>query len=76
MLHAMAGLDGLGGKLSGAALIAAAGVVSILGPTSYEVVTRRLPPHPAVAAAAALVAAIVVLEVGKGQPQSFIYFQF
>ncbi|MEW5963686.1 MAG: MBOAT family O-acyltransferase [Pseudomonadota bacterium] len=76
MLHAMAGLDGLGGKLSGAALIAVAAVVSIFGPTSYEVVSRRLPPHPALAAAAALVAAIVVLEVGKGQPQSFIYFQF
>lgn len=76
MLGAMCALDGLGGKFTGGTLIAVAALISIAGPTSFDFVSRIMRPHPAVAATAALIAAIVVLEVGKGQPQSFVYFQF
>jgi D-alanyl-lipoteichoic acid acyltransferase DltB (MBOAT superfamily) len=69
-----------GGGFSGAidkpALLATAAVVSAIGPTSYEFVMRRLQPRPAFAILASLVAVFVILEVGTGQPKTFIYFQF
>jgi len=76
MLHAMAGLNGLDGALQKPALLLAAAAVSLLGPTSYEVVTQYLTPKPAFAVLTATAMTVVVLEVGVGQPQSFIYFQF
>lgn len=76
MLYAMTGLAGIDGRLASAPLIAVAAAVSILGPTSLAFVGRMMRPHPAIAVAAGMLAVIVVLEVGKGQPQSFIYFQF
>ena len=76
MLEAMSGVGGIGGSFAGGALIIVAAAVSTIGPTSFEFVSRQLKPYPAFAVAAAVVAVVVVLEVGKGQPQSFIYFQF
>lgn len=76
MLEGMAGLHGLAGSLSGALLISIAAVVSIAGPTTYHVVTRWYRPQPAFAVATALLFVAVVLEVGAGQPKTFIYFQF
>jgi alginate O-acetyltransferase complex protein AlgI len=76
MLWAMGGLNGFGGTLAQFWLIAIAAAVSTFGPTSYEVVVRRMPASPALGAASAVLALLVLLEVGKGQPQSFIYFQF
>ena len=57
-------------------LIAAAAFISIPLPSPRRFVEESLPPWRPLAAAAALAALLVVLEVGKGQPVSFIYFQF
>jgi D-alanyl-lipoteichoic acid acyltransferase DltB (MBOAT superfamily) len=76
MLAGMAGFNGFWGDTSWPALLAAAAAVSIIGPTTKEFVEEWLRPLPAYGIAFALAAVIVVLEVGKGQPQSFIYFQF
>jgi D-alanyl-lipoteichoic acid acyltransferase DltB (MBOAT superfamily) len=76
MLGSMAGLTGFAGAFAAPWLIAAAAAVSLLGPTTYEAVTRYLRPEPGFAVLAATAAAAVVLAVGAGQPKSFIYFQF
>lgn len=76
MLASMAGAQGFGGAFSQPLLIGAAAIVSMLGPTTYASVTRHLRPSPALAALTATAALYVLLEVGAGQPQSFIYFQF
>lgn len=76
MLWAMAGGNGFGGSIGDVWLLVAAAAFSTFGPTSYDLVVRRMPPSPALGAATALLALVVLLEVGKGQPQSFIYFQF
>lgn len=76
LLESMAGLHGRGGHFADAWLVGLAAAVSILGPTTYEVVTRQLKPMPGFAILAATAATAVVLQVGAGQPKSFIYFQF
>ncbi|CFX12869.1 Membrane bound O-acyl transferase MBOAT family protein [Candidatus Filomicrobium marinum] len=76
MLAGMAGAGGGAGQLEGLGLLALAAALSTFGPTSYDVVSQRLRPNPILAVVTALVAIAVVLEVGKGQPQTFIYFQF
>jgi len=76
MLQGMVGLGGSGGTFEKPLLIAAAAAVSLLGPTSYMAVTRRLTPTPAFAVLTATAAVAVFLDVGAGQPLSFIYFQF
>jgi alginate O-acetyltransferase complex protein AlgI len=76
MLSSMAGAHGFGGSFAQPLLIGAAAIVSMLGPTTYTSVTRYLRPSPALAALTATAALYVLLEVGAGQPQSFIYFQF
>jgi hypothetical protein len=53
-----------------------AAAVSIIGPSTKEFVEDWLKPLPAYGIAFALAAVMVVLEVGAGQPKSFIYFQF
>ena len=76
MLEGMAGLNGIGRAVGGGWIIAAAAAVSILGPTSYDVVARQLLPLRGVAVCAATIAVAVVLQVGADQPKTFIYFQF
>jgi hypothetical protein len=76
MLYGLAGLQGLGGAFAQPLLIAAAAAVSMVGPTSYQVVTNYLRPSPAFAVLTATAMTAVILEVGAGQPLSFIYFQF
>ena len=76
ILEGMTGLHGAGGTFADPWLILVAAGVSILGPTSFVVVTRLMRPAPALAVLAATAATAVVLEVGAGQPKSFIYFQF
>jgi hypothetical protein len=49
--------------------------LALMKTPSTELV-MRLRPDWATAAAVTATAAFCVLEVGKGQPQSFIYFQF
>ncbi len=76
MLAGMAGAGGLSGTLAAPGLLLVAAAISTFGPTSHEVVTQRMPPSPVLGGATALIAAYVLLEVGRGQAQSFIYFQF
>ena len=76
MLKGMAGAGGVEGGIDGLPLLVIAAALSTFGPACYEIVTERLKPRAIVAAATALIAFAAVLEVGKGQPQNFIYFQF
>jgi len=76
MLSGMAGFNGLLGETEWPAVLALAAAVSILGPSTKEFVEDCLKPLPAYGIAFALAAVMVVLEVGAGQPRSFIYFQF
>ncbi|HYD67851.1 MBOAT family protein [Azospirillum sp.] len=78
MLAAMAGFgaSGLGTGLERPLLLAASAAVALIGPTSLEFIDHKLPPRRIVAAGFAAVAVVCILEVGKGQPLNFIYFQF
>ena len=76
MLSGMAGFNGLLGETEWPAVLALAAAVSILGPSTKEFVEDWLKRLPAYGIAFALAAVMVVLEVGAGQPRSFIYFQF
>jgi D-alanyl-lipoteichoic acid acyltransferase DltB (MBOAT superfamily) len=57
-------------------LLAAAGALALMPVTVSELVHRSFAPSRPLAIAAALASVCVVLEVGQGQPLSFIYFQF
>jgi len=74
----LAGLVGQGGLAPGEGwpLIAIGAVVAVLGPASVAFAFESLKPRRAIAALAAAVFVVAVLEVGKGAPVSFIYFQF
>jgi alginate O-acetyltransferase complex protein AlgI len=76
VLAGMSGFGGLGGVAKWPLLIPAAATVSLLGPSTKEFVEEWLRPLPAYGVAFAVAAVLVVLKVGQGQPQSFIYFQF
>lgn len=76
MLISLAGFHGFGGLLQEWKLLLAAALVSALVPSAHELKDRLLRPHPGLAMGAAALAVVCVLEVGKGAPQSFIYFQF
>jgi alginate O-acetyltransferase complex protein AlgI len=76
MLAGMVGFGGLFGQSKWPIVLAAAALVSLVGPSTKEFVEERLRPLPAYGVAFALVAVMVVLEVGQGEPQAFIYFQF
>src|SRR5436305_9466738 len=76
ILGSLAGVNGFGGTLAEAKLIAIAGLASALIPSAHEVKDRLLRPIPVVAVVTALLAAFCVFEVGKGAPVNFIYFQF
>jgi hypothetical protein len=75
----LAGMFGFGtgwGELQRPELLAVAAAVSMIGPTSMRFVEFHLPPRRLAAAVASLVLIVSILEVGRGQPVSFIYFQF
>ncbi|PWC31572.1 MBOAT family protein [Azospirillum sp. TSO22-1] len=76
LLAGMAGQGGLAGDLSRPLTMAVGAAVALLGPTSLDFTDTRLPARRPVAAAFAVLAVACILEVGKGQPLSFIYFQF
>jgi alginate O-acetyltransferase complex protein AlgI len=76
MFAGMVGFGGLGGTVAWTPLLAIAAAVSLIGPSTKDFVEERLEPRLAYGAAFALVLVAVVLQVGAGQPQSFIYFQF
>jgi D-alanyl-lipoteichoic acid acyltransferase DltB (MBOAT superfamily) len=76
MLAGMVGFHDFLGATKWPAVLAVAAAVSILGPSTKEFVEEWLKPLPIYGVAFALAAVLVVLEVGAGQPKSFIYFQF
>ncbi len=57
-------------------LVMIAAALSVLPRPNPEVVQRFVWPQPAAAAGTAVAAVYVMLEVGRGAPASFIYFQF
>jgi alginate O-acetyltransferase complex protein AlgI len=76
ILQSMAGLNGFSGKLEWWRLLLGAAVVSLFVPSAHTLKDRCIFPHPLLAFVIAIVAAICVLEIGKGAPTPFIYFQF
>jgi len=76
ILSSLVGVSGFSGKIQHVALLIAAALTSVLVPSAHEMKDRLLKPIPALAVGAAILAAICVLEVGKGAPLTFIYFQF
>ena len=76
MFAGMIGLGGFVGEFSWPPVLAAAATVSLLGPSTREFVEMRLRPLPAYGVAFGLFAVLALLQVGQGQPQTFIYFQF
>ena len=72
------GAGGLGRRwdVGVAVLVALAGVLALARLPNPELVERYLRPQPLAAAASAIAAVYVMLEVGRGAPSSFIYFQF
>jgi D-alanyl-lipoteichoic acid acyltransferase DltB (MBOAT superfamily) len=65
------------GAPSGARILLAAMFCAIVLPPSHEIVSRLTgKPRSGVAVATAMAAAFCVLEVGRGAPVNFIYFQF
>ena len=75
---ALMGLGGTGRRWATgvAILLAVAAALALLKRPNTEAVESFLRPHPAFAAATAIAAVYVMLEVGRGAPSSFIYFQF
>ena len=59
-----------------AVLLGIASALALLKLPNPDLVERYLMPNPALAVATALVAVYIMLEVGRGAPSSFIYFQF
>jgi D-alanyl-lipoteichoic acid acyltransferase DltB (MBOAT superfamily) len=76
ILASLSGANGMTGVLAEAKLIAIAALVSAVIPSAHEMKDRLARPMPALAIVTALLAAFCVLEVGKGAPLNFIYFQF
>ncbi len=76
MLTGLAGLGSAAVAVEGATLLVPAALVSLVGVSPQAMVERWLKPHPVFAVATAAVFVYCVLVVGKGQPVSFIYFQF
>lgn len=77
MLAGMSGAGGIGPTVPrGLDWMLAAAAVSMIGPTTYVTVERYLRPNAAFAALSTAALVLVLLTVGMGQPQSFIYFQF
>jgi D-alanyl-lipoteichoic acid acyltransferase DltB (MBOAT superfamily) len=58
------------------ALVIAAGLIAIAGPTSQEIALERLSPNRWYALAAGLAVAVAIVLTGGGDAQEFYYFQF
>jgi alginate O-acetyltransferase complex protein AlgI len=76
ILYVLAGGSGFEGGLKNAGLITIAMAVAALMPSAHEIMKMRPMPWPAIAAGAAVLAGVCVLEVGNGPTLNFIYFQF
>lgn len=60
----------------GLGLATAAAVLACVGPTSQRIALIKLPPWRPIAVLGAIALLVVALEIGKGQPVEFIYFEF
>ncbi len=77
IVMSMAGVNGFGGALLEPRLMVAAALAAALIPSAYEIKDKLTRCRTrAWAAGAAAVAVYCVLEVGRGAPVNFIYFQF
>jgi D-alanyl-lipoteichoic acid acyltransferase DltB (MBOAT superfamily) len=79
--HVVAGLAGLGSGLAATVpvkpVLAAAAAASLLTPSTQSLVEDGwLRPVPYQAVALSLLFVVAILVAGKGQPNTFIYFQF
>jgi alginate O-acetyltransferase complex protein AlgI len=76
MLTSLAGGRGFGGAVQDVYVLIVAALASALIPSAHQIINSAKKPHPALAAAAALLSVYCLLQVGEGAPRSFIYFQF
>jgi len=79
MLAAMGGLSGPGlavRDLDKAWIVPVAAALALMAPRAHELALERLGPRPWIAAATGILLVLVLLQVGAGQNQEFIYFQF
>jgi hypothetical protein len=76
MLLSMTGLNGFGGSFRGAELVGIGAILSVLIPSAHEIKDQWAMPAPGAVAALAILMGFCVLEVGKGPPLPFVYFQF
>jgi hypothetical protein len=75
LLLSLLGVHG-SGHVEAIPLLAAAALVSALVPSAHEIIDGFRLPFRAVAVAGGLLAICCLLEVGRGAPVNFIYFQF
>jgi hypothetical protein len=76
MLMSLVGAGGWGGALQEVKLLVAAALAAALIPSAHEIKNALSNPRPAFAAGGAVLAVVCLLEVGRGAPVNFIYFQF
>ena len=79
MMAAMAGFDGADfavRDLDKPWIIPVAAALALLAPRAHALALEWVGPRPLLAAAAGALVVLVLLQVGVGQNQEFIYFQF
>jgi alginate O-acetyltransferase complex protein AlgI len=76
VLQSLCGLHGMSGRLDKVDLLVFAALASTLLPSAHELKDKLQKPPLALAWALGALAAYCVLEVGRGPPLNFIYFQF
>jgi len=76
LLQSLSGSNGFGGVVEKPWLFVASAIASVLIPSAHEIKDRLLKPNPILAVAGAILAIFCVLDVGRGAPVNFIYFQF
>ena len=76
ILMSLGGAGGLSGAVQKVPLLIAAALACALIPSAHEMMNRLFTPRPVFAFGAAALAVYCVLEVGRGPPLNFIYFQF
>ena len=76
LLTAIAGFNGLDGRIQGRTLLLCAAAVSLLLPSSHQLIERHLKPLPAIAIPLSITFAFMMLRINTDAPVTFIYFQF
>jgi len=76
ILASLCGLNGVAAGLGEMKLLVAGALASTLLPSAHELNDKFLKPRPMLFVGLGLVTAYCILEVGRGPPLNFIYFQF